>query len=66
MPTHTSDIEQKRYRLLEIVAGYGRVAVAFSADVDSTVVAMNQSVPTIPPSRLTQSQPVVDAQILTD
>ena len=35
-----SDIERKRDRLLEIVAGYGRVAVAFSAGVDSTVVAM--------------------------
>ena len=40
MTTDLSDIERKRDRLLEIVAGYGRVAVAFSAGVDSTVVAM--------------------------
>ncbi len=40
MSTAPSDIERKRDRLLEIVAGYGRVAVAFSAGVDSTVVAM--------------------------
>lgn len=40
MSTVPSDIERKRDRLLEIVAGYGRVAVAFSAGVDSTVVAM--------------------------
>lgn len=36
----TGEIAAKRDRLLEIVAGYGRVAVAFSAGVDSTVVAM--------------------------
>ncbi len=36
----TVEIIAKRDRLLEIVAGYGRVAVAFSAGVDSTVVAM--------------------------
>jgi uncharacterized protein len=30
---------EKRDRLLELLAGYGRVAVAFSAGVDSTVVA---------------------------
>ena len=41
MSSVPSDIERKRDRLLEIVAGYGRVAVAFSAGVDSTVVAMN-------------------------
>ena len=35
----TATIEQKRDRLLEVLAGYGRVAVAFSAGVDSTVVA---------------------------
>ena len=33
-------MERKRDRLLEILSGYGRVAVAFSAGVDSTVVAM--------------------------
>ena len=32
-------MERKRDRLLEILSGYGRVAVAFSAGVDSTVVA---------------------------
>ncbi|MBW3540275.1 MAG: ATP-dependent sacrificial sulfur transferase LarE [Planctomycetes bacterium] len=31
--------QTKRDRLLELLAGYGRVAVAFSAGVDSTVVA---------------------------
>jgi len=30
---------QKRDRLLELLAGYGRVAVAFSGGIDSTVVA---------------------------
>lgn len=35
---HT-DIERKREHLLEILSSYGRVAVAFSAGVDSTVVA---------------------------
>ena len=35
-----TDIERKRDRLLEILFRYGRVAVAFSAGVDSTVVAM--------------------------
>lgn len=39
MSTTQSEIEQKRDRLLEILSGYGRVAVAFSAGVDSTVVA---------------------------
>jgi len=39
MSTILPDIEQKRDRLLEILRGYGRVAVAFSAGVDSTVVA---------------------------
>ncbi len=40
MSTLTSAMERKRDRLLEILSGYGRVAVAFSAGVDSTVVAM--------------------------
>jgi pyridinium-3,5-biscarboxylic acid mononucleotide sulfurtransferase len=39
MSTLTSAMERKRTRLLEILSGYGRVAVAFSAGVDSTVVA---------------------------
>ena len=39
MTTTQKDIEQKRDRLLEILSSYGRVAVAFSAGVDSTVVA---------------------------
>lgn len=39
MSTTPTDIELKRDRLLEIVSRYGRVAVAFSAGVDSTVVA---------------------------
>ncbi len=39
MSTSQRDIEQKRDHLLEILSGYGRVAVAFSAGVDSTVVA---------------------------
>jgi uncharacterized protein len=39
MSTIASDIERKRDHLLEILSGYGRVAVAFSAGVDSTVVA---------------------------
>jgi uncharacterized protein len=39
MSTVHTDIERKRSRLLEILSGYGRVAVAFSAGVDSTVVA---------------------------
>ncbi len=33
------EFESRRDRLLEILRGYGRVAVAFSAGVDSTVVA---------------------------
>ncbi len=32
-------VEKKRERLLEILSSYGRVAIAFSAGVDSTVVA---------------------------
>lgn len=39
MSTPQTNIERKQGRLLEILAGYGRVAVAFSAGVDSTVVA---------------------------
>lgn len=39
MTTGPLEIEQKRDRLLGVLAGYGRVAVAFSAGVDSTVVA---------------------------
>ncbi len=39
MKEWTVEIVAKRDRLLEVVAGYGRVAVAFSAGVDSTVVA---------------------------
>jgi len=39
MTTTPTDIERKRDRLLEIMSRYGRVAVAFSAGVDSTVVA---------------------------
>ena len=39
MPTSLRDIERKRDRLLEILSGYGQVAVAFSAGVDSSVVA---------------------------
>ena len=39
MSTLTSAMESKQNRLLEILSGYGRVAVAFSAGVDSTVVA---------------------------
>ena len=34
-----SPLLRQRDRLLQIIAGYGRVAVAFSAGVDSTVVA---------------------------
>ena len=39
MSTATAGIESKRDRLLEILRGYGRVGVALSAGVDSTVVA---------------------------
>lgn len=39
MTVTLTDIERKREHLLEILSGYGRVAVAFSAGVDSTVVA---------------------------
>ena len=39
MSTNLSEMEQKRDRLLGVLASYGRVAVAFSAGVDSTVVA---------------------------
>ena len=35
-----TNIEIKRNRLLQILSGYDRVAVAFSAGVDSTIVAM--------------------------
>lgn len=35
-----TNIEIKRDRLLQILSGYDRVAVAFSAGVDSTIVAM--------------------------
>src|SRR5438876_11079207 len=35
----TPELLAKRERLLEIVAGLGRVAVAFSGGIDSTVVA---------------------------
>lgn len=40
MATVPTNIEQKIDRLLQILTGYGRVAVALSAGVDSTVVAM--------------------------
>ena len=39
MPELTELLDQKRERLLSLLAGYGRVAVAFSAGVDSTLVA---------------------------
>jgi pyridinium-3,5-biscarboxylic acid mononucleotide sulfurtransferase len=39
MSQPNATVQQKRDRLLQILAGYGRVAVAFSAGVDSTVVA---------------------------
>ena len=39
MAAISGTLAEKRCRLLEIVSGYGRVAVAFSAGVDSTVVA---------------------------
>jgi uncharacterized protein len=39
MSNSLSELDQKRDRLLSILLGYGRVAVAFSAGVDSTVVA---------------------------
>ena len=39
MTSPNDDLLTKRDRLLELMAGYGRVAVAFSAGVDSTVVA---------------------------
>jgi uncharacterized protein len=35
----SAPLAEKRDRLLELLAGYGRVAVAFSAGVDSTLVA---------------------------
>jgi uncharacterized protein len=38
-PTLTPDVESKRDRLLETLRGIGRVAVAFSGGIDSTVVA---------------------------
>ena len=39
MPPPSDDVSAKEARLLHAIAGYGRVAVAFSAGVDSTVVA---------------------------
>ena len=39
MAASSGSLDGKRSRLLEIFSGYGRVAVAFSAGVDSTVVA---------------------------
>ena len=39
MSNEQTEIEKKRDRLLQILSSYGRVAVAFSAGVDSTVVA---------------------------
>ncbi len=39
MPELAESLNQKRERLLSLLAGYGRVAVAFSAGVDSTLVA---------------------------
>ena len=35
----TDPLHAKRQKLLDLLAGYGRVAVAFSAGDDSTVVA---------------------------
>lgn len=40
IPNSLASIETKRDRLLQVLSGYGRVAVAFSAGVDSTIVAM--------------------------
>lgn len=37
--TEATDLDAKEERLLALLSGYGRVAVAFSAGVDSTVVA---------------------------
>src|SRR5947199_10359156 len=39
VPTLTPDLLARRDRLLEILRGLGRVAVAFSGGIDSTVVA---------------------------
>ena len=39
MPQLSEQLRQKHDKLLGLLAGYGRVAVAFSAGVDSTVVA---------------------------
>lgn len=39
MPELSEQLLQKRENLLEILAGYGRIAVAFSGGVDSAVVA---------------------------
>lgn len=39
MSSLDDQLAEKRDRLLEILGGYGRVAVAFSAGIDSTVVA---------------------------
>ena len=36
----STTLEEKRSHLLNLLSGYGRLAVAFSAGVDSTVVAM--------------------------
>ena len=39
MAASSPTVDEKRCRLLKTLSGYGRVAVAFSAGVDSTVVA---------------------------
>lgn len=39
MSSLDASMTEKRDRLLQLLAGYGRVAVAFSAGIDSTVVA---------------------------
>lgn len=40
MKSASDEVETKRERLLELIAGYGSCAVAFSGGVDSAVVAM--------------------------